>query len=87
LLLGSQTRLEPSFLTFLVIPALAAVVVGRFRSLGGTLAGGLVIGVVQAVSSGYATTSPYSNAAPFLVAVAVILYLQRRKTVTIQVAR
>lgn len=87
ILLGSQTRLEPSFLTFLVIPALAAVVVGRFQSLGGTLLGGLAIGVVQALLSSYAPTSPYSNAAPFLVAIAVILYLQRHKTVTIQVAR
>src|SRR3954454_9579548 len=42
ILLSSQTRLEPAFLTFIVIPVLAAVVVGRSRSLIGTLIGGLV---------------------------------------------
>ncbi|WP_164990395.1 branched-chain amino acid ABC transporter permease [Agromyces albus] len=87
LLLSSQTRLEPVFLTFIVIPVLAAVVVGRFRSLVGTLVGGLVIGVVQAVSSAFPSTSPFSNATPFVVATLVILYLQRRKVVTIEVAR
>lgn len=87
LLLSSQTRLEPAFLTFLVIPVLAAVVVGRFQSLTGTLIGGLIIGVVQALASAFPSTSPFSNATPFLVATAVILYLQRRKVVTIEVAR
>lgn len=87
LLLSSQTRLEPVFLTFIVIPVLAAVVIGRFQSLLGTLLGGLAIGVVQAVASAYTTTSPYSNAAPFVVATLVILYLQRNKVVTIEVAR
>ena len=66
---------------------LAAVVVGRFRSLVGTLVGGLVIGVVQAVASAFPATSPFSNATPFVVATIVILYLQRRKVVTIEVAR
>lgn len=87
LLISSQTRLEPVFLTFIVIPVLAAVVVGRFGSLTGTLIGGLVIGVVQAVSSAFPSTSPFSNATPFVVATIVILYLQRRKVVTIEVAR
>ena len=87
ILLSSQTRLEPVFLTFIVIPVLAAVVVGRFRSLAGTLVGGLVIGVVQAVSSAFPATSPFSNATPFVVATIIILYLQRRKIVTIEVAR
>lgn len=87
ILLSSQTRLEPVFLTFIVIPVLAAVVVGRFRSLVGTLIGGLVIGVVQAVASAFPATSSFSNATPFVVATIVILYLQRRKVVTIEVAR
>ena len=87
ILLSSQTRLEPLFLTFIVIPVLAAVVVGRFKSLVGTLVGGLVIGVVQAVASAFPSTSPFSNATPFVVATIVILYLQRRKVVTIEVSR
>ncbi|MCS5498350.1 branched-chain amino acid ABC transporter permease [Cnuibacter physcomitrellae] len=87
LLLSSQTRLEPAFLTFLVIPVLAAVVIGRFRSLVGTLIGGLVIGVIQAVASAFPATSAFASATPFVVATIVILFLQRRKVVTIEVAR
>lgn len=87
LLLAAQTQLEPGFLTFLVIPALATVVVGRFVSLTGTLVGGLLLGVGQALASYWPPTSSLASATPFVLAVAVILYLQRRKTVTIQVAR
>ena len=87
ILLSSQTRLEPVFLTFIVIPFLAAVVVGRFGSLTGTLVGGLVIGVIQAVASAFPATSAFSSATPFLVATIVILFLQRRRVVTIEVAR
>ncbi|BDV32269.1 branched-chain amino acid ABC transporter permease [Microbacterium terricola] len=87
ILLSSQTRLEPVFLTFIVIPFLAAVVVGRFGSLAGTLIGGLSIGVIQAVASAFPATSSFSNATPFVVATIVILFLQRRKVVTIEVAR
>lgn len=87
LLLAAQTQLEPGFLTFLVIPALATVVVGRFVSLVGTLVGGLVLGVGQALVSYWPPTSALATATPFVLAVAAILYLQRRKTVTIEVAR
>lgn len=87
LLLAAQTQLEPGFLTFLVIPALATVVVGRFVSLTGTLVGGLLLGVGQALASYWPPTSSLASATPFVLAVAVILYLQRRKTVTIEVAR
>jgi branched-chain amino acid transport system permease protein len=87
LLLASQTQLEPGFLTFLVIPALSSVVIGRFRSLAWTLVGGIVVGVAQAIVSYIPATSQISQATPFVVAVLVILYLQRRKVVTIEVAR
>jgi branched-chain amino acid transport system permease protein len=87
LLLASQTQLEPGFLTFLVIPALSSVVIGRFRSLVGTLVGGVAIGVVQSFASYIPATSSFSDAAPFIVAVLVIVYLQRRKVVSIEVAR
>ena len=87
LLLASQTQLEPGFLTFLVIPALSSVVIGRFSSLLGTLLGGIAVGLVQSLASYFPATSAFSDAAPFVVAVLVILYLQRRKVVSIEVAR
>ncbi|RSN06793.1 hypothetical protein DMB42_26445 [Nonomuraea sp. WAC 01424] len=78
LVLGSLTRLEAGTLTFLVIASLAAGVVGRFRSLPVTLAAGLAIGLAEAVGGAWEQTAPYRSVAPFAVAVAAILWLQRR---------
>src|SRR5215207_1621057 len=87
LLLADLTQLTATTLTFLVIPALAACVVGRFRSLWWTLFGGLLVGVLEAIGTPYDWIADYRSAAPFVVAIAVVLYLQRRKTVTIGAAR
>src|SRR3954447_5924993 len=87
LLLADLTQLTATTLTFLVIPALAACVVGRFRSLWWTLFGGLLVGVLEAVGTPYDWIADYRSAAPFVVAIAVVLYLQRHKTVTIGTAR
>ena len=87
LLLADLTQLTATTLTFLVIPALAACVVGRFRSLWSTLAGGLMVGVLEAIGTPYNRIADYRSAAPFIVAICVVLYLQRHKTVTIGAAR
>jgi len=87
LLLASLVQLTPNSLTFLVIPALAACVVGRFRSLWWTLGGGLAIGVLEAIGTPYDWISQYRTAVPFLVAVAVIVWLQRNRRLTVEVAR
>src|SRR5436305_2152300 len=83
LLLADLTQLTATSLTFLVIPALAACVVGRFRSLWWTLLGGVLVGVIEAIGTPYSWISDYRSAAPFVVAIAVVLYLQRHKMVTI----
>ena len=87
LLLADLTQLTASSLTFLVIPALAACVVGRFRSLLWTLLGGLLVGVLEAIGTPYDWIADYRSAAPFVVAIIVVLYLQRHKTMTIGAAR
>src|SRR5215210_119672 len=87
LLLADLTQLTATSLTFLVIPALAACVVGRFRSLLWTLLGGLLVGVLEAIGTPYERIADYRSAAPFVVAIAVVLYLQRHKTMTIEAAR
>lgn len=87
LLLASLVQLTANSLTFLVIPALAACVVGRFRSLWWTLAGGLAVGVLEAIGTPYEEIADYRTAAPFLVAVIVIVWLQRHRRFTIEVAR
>jgi branched-chain amino acid transport system permease protein len=80
--LADLTVLSANNLTFLVIPALAAALIGRLVSLWGTLAGGLAIGVLQAAVTPVAALSPYRNAVPFVCAIAVTLWLARHVTYT-----
>jgi branched-chain amino acid transport system permease protein len=69
LFMGNMVRLNPIVITFLVIPALAAAVVGRLSSLVVTVFGGLAIGVIEALSTLYPA---------FVVAIAAILWYQRK---------
>jgi branched-chain amino acid transport system permease protein len=87
LLLASLDQLTANTLTFLVIPALAACVVGRFKSLWATLAGGLFIGVLEAIGTPYDWITEYRTAAPFVVAVIVIVWLQRHRRLTVEATR
>src|SRR5438477_4722700 len=83
------TSLDYSALTFLVISSLAAALIGRLRSLWWTLAGGLAVGVFQAALTPYngntpiASVSSYRAAAPFVLAIIALLYMSRRRVVTI----
>jgi branched-chain amino acid transport system permease protein len=77
------TSLDYSALTFLVISALAAALIGRLRSLWWTLFGGLAVGLAQAVLTPYVSVSRYRSAAPFVLAIIALLYLSRRRVVTI----
>lgn len=87
IVLADLTVLSANNLTFLVIPALAAALMGRLVSLWGTLIGGLVIGVLQAAATPVAALSPYRNVVPFVCAVAVTLWLSRRATYTTRAAQ
>ena len=77
------TSLDYAALTFLVISSLAAALIGRLRSLWWTLFGGLAVGVFQSVLTPYISVSRYRSAAPFVLAIIALLYLSRRRTVTI----
>jgi branched-chain amino acid transport system permease protein len=77
------TSLDYSALTFLVISSLAAALIGRLRSLWVTMLGGLAVGVAQSVLSPYTRVSAYRSAAPFVLAIVALLYLSRRRVVTI----
>ena len=52
LLLANIVRLQATLLTFLVIPAFAAAIIGRLASLPATVAGGIAIGVLEADAVG-----------------------------------
>src|SRR5712691_5431392 len=77
------TSLDYSALTFLVISSLAAALIGRLRSLWVTMFGGLAVGVAQAVLSPYGNVSAYRSSAPFVLAIAALLYLSRHRVVAI----
>jgi branched-chain amino acid transport system permease protein len=82
LLLGDLVRLEAGVLTFLVIPAIAAAIVGRLRSLWGTLIGGILVGLIEALATPFQDIAPYRSVVPFVVAIVIIVWLQRRRTLT-----
>lgn len=79
LLFAVTVRLDAGSLTFLVIPAIAAAVVGQLRSLWWTLAGGLLIGVIEAELTNFSSVSEYKSMTQLVVATAVILWLQRKR--------
>ncbi|MGQ0682122.1 branched-chain amino acid ABC transporter permease [Bradyrhizobium sp.] len=80
ILLADLQRLSGQALTFAVIPAVAAAVVGRFASLPATVAGGLAIGVCEALLTPVPIVGPFRTAVPFLFAVGALLWMQRRIT-------
>ena len=77
------TSLDYTALTFLVISSLAAALIGRLRSLWVTLAGGLAVGLLQAVVTPYASVTAYRTAAPFVLAIIALLWFGRHRTVTL----
>lgn len=70
--LGDFVRLQSIVLTFLVIPAIAAAIVGRLSSLTVTAIAGIGIGLVEALITPFLSIAPYRTAAPFLVALVAI---------------
>ena len=78
LLLADLVTLNAAFLTFLVIPAIAAAIFGRLKSLAGTAAGGFVAGLTEAVLSGVPGVSQYRSAAPFVMALIFITLMAGR---------
>jgi len=84
-LLSNLVAFDAVVLTFLVVPALAAAVVGRLQSLWLTLIGGLVIGVIQSCVTAFNSVSDYSAATPFVVAIVVMLWFARRRSAIVRV--
>jgi len=66
-------------LTFLIIPVLAAVVMGRLRSLWITFSAGLVIGVIQSSLIAFDAVTEYRNITPFVLAIVMLLWLAWRR--------
>lgn len=78
MLLANIVRLQPTLLTFLVIPAFAAAIVGRLESLPVTVLAGILIGVAEALAILLRDFAPFRTAVPFLVALLAIFFLRNR---------
>ena len=83
LLLSNLVGMDAATLTFLVISSLAAALIARLRSLVVTLVAGLVVGLVTALVTPILSISQYRDMAPFVLAIIALLYLSRRRVVTI----
>jgi branched-chain amino acid transport system permease protein len=70
---------SPDFasLSLLVVPALAAALIGAFTSFRAALIGGVMIGVLEGAVSAIDFVSQYRSTVPFLVILAVLLWSQR----------
>src|SRR5262245_22779027 len=78
------TSLDYGTLTFVVVIAsLSAALIGRLESLWATLIGGLAIRLAQAVLSPYVKVFPYRQSTPFVLAIVALLWMSRRRVVTI----
>jgi branched-chain amino acid transport system permease protein len=76
MLLANIVRLQPTLLTFLVIPAFAAAIVGRLASLPVTVMAGVVIGILEASAIVVPGFAPFRTAVPFLVALVAIFFFR-----------
>lgn len=73
ILLAPITGLAVSTYTLLVLPALAAAVMGRLNSVPLAVLGAVAIGIAQSEMSYYVSTPGWSDAAPFLLIVGILV--------------
>ena len=64
-------------MTFFVIPALAAALIGQLRSLWVTLIAGFVIGLVQSCLTAFSDLAQYRTMTPFVLAIIALLWFAR----------
>jgi branched-subunit amino acid ABC-type transport system permease component len=77
ILLANLARMQPLFLTFIVIPAIAAAIAGRVQSLAAAVLGGLAIGIIEAIGTPFPAIAPYRTLTPFIFAILALIWLQR----------
>jgi branched-chain amino acid transport system permease protein len=82
-LLSDLVALDATALTFLVISTLAATLVGRLRSIPITFAAAIVIGLISAELTPISSLSNYRDMTPFVVAAIALLFLSRRRVISV----
>jgi len=73
ILISPISQLSVTTLTLSVIFALAAALIGGFRSFPLTLLGGVIVGIAQAEAANYVHVVGFSDALPFLFVIAVLV--------------
>jgi ABC-type branched-subunit amino acid transport system ATPase component/branched-subunit amino acid ABC-type transport system permease component len=86
ILLAPTIGLQVTQLTLLILPGLAAAVVGNLRSFSLTLVGGLAIGIIQSEISRYVSTPGWSDVAPFILILIVLLVRGQDRGLRTQIA-
>lgn len=82
LMFGDLIRLEPTVITFMVIPSVAAAICGRLEYLSIVLIGGLSIGVIESMLTLSPVLKSVRPVAPFVIAALVLLWSQRGQRLT-----
>ena len=84
ILLADLVALDATTLTFLVISALAASLIGRLRSIMVTFVAAIAIGLVDALLTPINSLSSYRDITPFVLAAAALLFLNRGRLASVQ---
>lgn len=74
ILIAPDIGLTTTTIGLLLIPALAAAVLGRFTSFWLTLGGGVIVAVGSSLLTRYSVGTGWSDAFPFLVIIAILLF-------------
>ena len=82
LMFGDLIRLEPTVITFMVIPSIAAAICGRLEHLSLVLIGGLSMGVIESLLTLSPLLKGVRPVAPFAIAALVLLWYQRGNRLT-----
>jgi branched-chain amino acid transport system permease protein len=80
LLFSNLVSLDIIGLSIIVIPAMAAALIGQLKSLWLTLLGGFIIGIVQSSAAAFTDLAEYRNMTPFVLAIITLLFLGRGQT-------
>jgi branched-chain amino acid transport system permease protein len=82
-ILADLVALDATTLTFLVIPTLAATLIGGLKSIWITFWAALLIGVVDAELTPISSVSNYRDATPFVLAAIALLVRNRKRVITV----
>lgn len=84
LLLADLVALDATTLTFLVISAVAAVLIARMQSNVVTFVAAIVIGVVTSMATPINAITNYAQMAPFVLAIAALLVISGRTRISLE---